>query len=142
MAAEKFERWRDRAGIVHDLIEANQLEGYPSDLAQLPNLEFCAYVWRALQEINEKDRAQIGEEHFITLRFEDFLSAPQSWLTKFHQFCELPDDPTTMAQYDAKILGLDLSKAESWRKKLPPEEIALIQSIAGDWMNRYGYTPI
>ncbi len=141
MVTEWHERWRDWQGIYQDLITANNLVGYPADLAQKSPVEFCAWVWRALQEIMTQDQKQMldGNTAYQWQRYEDFLVDPKTWLYKFHEFCELPTDPGYMSIYDQAAVKLDLSKAEGWRTKLKPEEIALIESICGDWMDHFGY---
>ncbi len=102
-------------------------------------------VWAAARFEQSSDR-------MLETRYEDLVSAPERELRRICEFLEEDYDPR-MLQYH-KTAGTYIrnepwkqgttspvtrSNLEQWRERVPPRRIALIESIAGRLMARYGY---
>ncbi len=102
-------------------------------------------VWAAARFAQSSDR-------MLETRYEDLVTAPERELRRICEFLKEDYDPR-MLQYH-KTAGTYIrnepwkqgttspvtrSTVEQWRERVPPRRIALIESIAGRLMTRYGY---
>ncbi|MEL6369247.1 MAG: sulfotransferase [Pseudomonadota bacterium] len=98
--------------------------------------------WIASERSFEKLRARVDDDRVHNLTFEQLVAAPKETLSAL---CEFLGEPYTAAMltyperstYDAP----DPSIIQSWRKKLSPREVSLVESKTAEMMAVRGYEP-
>jgi len=112
-----------------------------------------AISWKEAQDAAE----QLAEKYsgrVLTIRYEDFLNDIETTVRKITSFFNikfLPEMVDTKASDEAKRLAKqsalwesnakppDLSNIAKYREFLTPEQIEQIETICGDYMDRYNY---
>jgi len=80
--------------------------------------------------------ARIPSRQFMQLRYEDFVSDPIRHFQDVAKFCELEWSP----RFEKAIGKYRLrSTNDKWRKDLTPEQQAVLQSVLGESLAKYGY---
>ncbi len=76
----------------------------------------------------------------LTLRFEDLVSAPEEGLRALCAFVGLPYDPAMLSYPDHTTYDApDAKLADQWKRKLTPQQIALVEHRVGDLLPGSGY---
>jgi len=93
-----------------------------------------------------------NNENFMTIRFEDVVSAPEKTITDVCRFLDIqyeekmilvPNVGSSMGADVGTSLGLDASKLDSWKQGgLSKEEIYICQSQVNAVLSRYNYESI
>lgn len=107
-------------------------KGYPIGL--------CAEQWGRSDEIFQADSKLL--DNFLAITYEDFTENPSEILNKITGFLGIPSMPEDVLgmgwnihEVNSKIKNMnDLSL-----KQLSPEDIEIIEGVAGETLNRYGY---
>lgn len=98
-------------------------------------------------------QAQLLAEHprFMTLRFEDLISDPD---TQLRELCEFLGIPLEKSLYDVQVMGsshdsskldehkFDTQTLQRWRKSLRDDEILACEKRARDLMQQFKYAPV
>lgn len=112
-----------------------------------------ARSWTAAAQDAERVRTLFPAERWLTLRHEDLCREPEATLDRVLRFVgvavlagggRVPD----FRSADHHIIGnrMRLSHTsevrldERWRTEMPPEEVRAVERIAGEALERYGYT--
>ena len=95
-------------------------------------------------------------DSYLCVRYEDLLSEPQAQVARICDFLGVPFDQAVLEYHERddpaapewfRTLFADLraplkrDNTEKWRKEMPPDDIALADSICGDLGQRLGYRP-
>ncbi|MBA5637878.1 sulfotransferase [Duganella sp. LX20W] len=96
-------------------------------------------------------------QRVLTIRYEDFLSQQQATLQALCRFMEIDFQPGMLdvahSQEARQISQLSAlwssncyapipANADKFKKQLSLDEIGVIETITGEYMQRYGYTPM
>jgi Sulfotransferase family len=96
--------------------------------------------WRCAEEEWETLKLNVHPNSRTEIRFEDLVSNPEEELTKL---CEFIDVPYSSQLFDyiknSKYGYPDPSLAERWRGKISSHDAALVESRAGELLDRRGY---
>jgi hypothetical protein len=125
-------------------------------------------VWHSAEKFNDKKRGDavvleliskdrrmethLNRENVITLRYEDLLQDPTGVRKKLYRFLECRDD-VSLDEYNADkdpypnrwtwvpeaSSKLNPRHGTKWKEKMPVKKIAWVESVAADFMSRYGY---
>jgi len=94
-------------------------------------------AWKILVESIEEDAADIGDDHLLTVRYEDFLKDPKEHLIRILGFGGLKEDADFLAQIRrTRIVG---DRKEAFRNDLSPQQLAQLDSCIGDKLRDLGY---
>lgn len=114
----------------------------------------AAYKWRDSIRATQRGIRAVPADTVLEVRYEELLRYPETILSRvcdfigeqFHAemlcYSEQAERlvPSWEKQWHARLSGpVDGSNAGKWRKQLSPEQIALIQHIAGRELTAYGY---
>lgn len=124
-------------------------EWYPDEAAP------CLAAWVHAVRSASRSGRRLGPERYLEVRYEELVSDPERVSRQIctflgepfdEQMCrpELIADKVNPAHYQQRgqiQQGVNTATVEAWAKRLPPDEIALIDRVAKRWMKRYGYTP-
>jgi hypothetical protein len=104
-------------------------------------------VWRAIPRWVKADhdwrllRAQLDERDYIEVCYEQLIAQPEYELTRLCAFVGVDYDPAMLTYPEDTTYGYpDPSLTQQWRKKLTAHELGVIEAIAGDTLERRGYT--
>ena len=114
----------------------------------------AAYKWReAIRSFREGAR-QVPADTILEVRYEALLAEPEAELKRVCAFIGEAFDPAMLRyaeqadrmvpawekSWHARLAGpVDRSNAGKWRTQLAPEQIALLQAIAGRELTAFGY---
>jgi hypothetical protein len=112
--------------------------------------------WRsAIREIGKHE----DPARFLTLRYEDLVTATEATLTRVCEFLGVPFDPcmlnfheinaakglvpqTRVAKHTSTLRPVTSHRAEAWRKELSPVEIEALEFRNRSLMLAHGYQPV
>lgn len=125
----------------------------PASLAQGGHL-VNASAWRTAARIAREAGRALGPDRFLSVAFADLVGASDATAERLCAFLGLPFAPAMLAvpafrdddgrawesnssfepvrHIDARTLG-------RWREKLAPDEVALVEHLAGEDLERLGY---
>lgn len=109
-----------------------------------------ARSWTAAVQSSERVRGLFPAERWLTLRHEDLCRDPEATLDRALRFVgvapegRIPD----FRSADHHIIGnrmrlshtSEIRLDERWRTEMPAEEVRAVERIAGEALERYGYT--
>lgn len=130
--------WRGYRGVpgwsFGDLSEEERREWEATDYSwpYLAGLE-----WRRLMTAFEAARAEIGEDRWLDLRYEDLVAEPREETARVLRFTGLaPWDGL-----DGTLSRLEVSEGrrDAYRDELRSEDIALLESMLAATLKRWGY---
>lgn len=124
-------------------------EWYPDEAT------YCAAAWVHAVRSASRSGAKLGPKRYLEVKYEELVSDPEA---VSRQICEFLDEPfdedmcrpeliadkVNPAHYQQRgqiQAGVNTATVESWMRKLPPDEIAMVDTVARQWMKRYGYAP-
>lgn len=109
-----------------------------------------ARSWTAAAQSSERVRALFPAERWLTLRHEDLCREPEATLDRVLRFVGVAPEGRVpdFRSADHHIIGnrMRLSHTsevrldERWRTEMPADEIRAVERIAGETLERYGYT--
>lgn len=104
------------------------------------NMYTAARRWDEAEAEIAAFRAQVGEDRLIDLRFEDLVSQPVQELTRLAEFLGLEYDPLMLSYPEHTTYPApDASAAARWKKKMPVEDVQLVEARLRDRMIEWGY---
>lgn len=98
--------------------------------------EICARNW--VEELNaiEAGLAEVPDPQQLAITYEAFVADPLAVLSQVADFAGLPRS----RGWEDELSRLSFpDRNEAWTKKLDPEVTALVESIQGPALDRYGY---
>jgi hypothetical protein len=98
--------------------------------------EICARNWVEELKAIEEGLAVVPERQRLAITYEGFVADPFGVLRQVAEFAGLRPDPG----WEAELRRLSFpDRNEAWSQKLDPEVTALVESIQGQALDRYGY---
>ena len=137
---------RDPRACVESLM---RMEWFPDDAAP------CTAAW--IHAVREARRSgeKLGPQRYLEVHYEELVTEPEQVSRQVCEFLGEPfDDAMCRPELVADLVnpahyqqrgqikeGINTATMESWRQKLAPRDIALIDRAAATWMNELGYRP-
>jgi hypothetical protein len=94
----------------------------------------CALRWRWAVRLAARLRKELPDGQLKTLRYEDMVRSPGGAAAALSEFTE-----TTVAAPVVPANRKSRGEATSWRRVLPPAQVADIEAVAGEELRRLGY---
>src|SRR3954451_3039534 len=124
-------------------------EWYPDEAAP------CVAAWVHAVRSASRSGRKLGPHRYLEVIYEELVSDPEKVSRQICDFLDEPFDeqmcrpeliadkvnPAHYQQRGQIQQGVNTATVEAWAKRLPPEEIALVDRVARHWMTRYGYAP-
>jgi hypothetical protein len=103
-------------------------------------LEDCAYAWKRVNEVIAEDSSKL--RNFIWVKYEDFADKTPETLNRIFAFLGIPGDPELnmsreWAIHERREAISNLNEESIGR--LSPEDVAVINRVAGEALARFGY---
>lgn len=112
----------------------------------------AALRWARWADQIELIRAQVPVERFYQISYEELLARPEEAVTGICCFLGVPFEPRMLdfhldrshySDYAAEHSNLNRpllsEKIAEWKRSMKPSEVALVESVAGTQLRRYGY---
>lgn len=119
---------------------------------RLPTPGKVAYIWGETVDALERNVATYGDDHYVWLRYEDLVLDTEAQLSRIVAFTGISDHdtlriPTKGAgrhswkgnSVDKTFSGISARAVGRWRGYLSAREVAVLESLLGSRMERYGY---
>lgn len=116
-----------------------------------------ANQWKEEQEASLKLADKIGENRVLKIRYEDLLHNPENELQKICRFIGADYNPVAMDYYHSEESHKTAHSGVMWenvekpvisdnfnkfKKELSPEDIRIFELVAGDTLEKLGYSRI
>lgn len=145
--------WFPEARFVHVVRDPRAVASSVMPLSWGPNTALsAARWWERHLAVNLEAESRLGPSRVRRVRFEDVLARPESTLRELAAFLELPwqtgllrpagfvPPSYTQAQHAQIGSDLDPSRIGAFRSRLSCREIGVVEAVAGQGMDRVGYT--
>ena len=108
--------------------------------------------WRTYLAAVEEARANLGDDVFLQVRYEDLVAEPERELRRICRFLGEEFAPSMLTFYQARNFHVDQRNAENlnrpvmaqnvgrWRTGLTAREVRIFEALAGLYLERYGYS--
>jgi hypothetical protein len=93
--------------------------------------------WKRLMSAFDAARAEIGPERWLDLRYEDLVARPRDETTGVLRFVGL--EPWDGLDQELSKIGVSAGRADAYRDELRAEDVALLDSLLGPTLERWGY---
>ena len=118
------------------------------------NILRIAHRWSWQSTLGHKMGVVIGPKHFMEVRYEDLVAAPESCLRRICEFVEEPFDEQMLHYYERAADALpnaslqyhtnsvrppDISKVTAWQHEMAISDQILFEEEAGDTLKLFGY---
>jgi len=117
--------WGPRFDDMNELLAAHTLE------------EVCAMQWERCIQSSWAAFDRMSDDRYLTLRYEEFVGNSAAGLERICRFLgfSVPD-----SQIEAAVQGVSAGSVGKGRQELGAEGVALLESLIGETLNRYGYS--
>jgi hypothetical protein len=107
--------------------------------------------WRNYLAAAEEARANLGDDVFLQVRYEDLVTEPERALRRICHFLGEEFAPSMLAFYNGRNFHVDQRNAQNlqrpvmtenigrWRTGLTAREVRIFEALAGTYLERYGY---
>jgi hypothetical protein len=153
---EKILSWWKHARFIH--IVRDPRDNYAASRRRDPahsSVGAFAYVWLRSARLLRENSMRHGEGRYLTLRYEDLVREPKSEMARIVKFLGISDDeslarPTKAAgahfwagnsSYGTTFTGIEPSSVNRWRENVAASEIALLETLTAEEMEKQGYFP-
>src|SRR5437868_787812 len=92
----------------------------------------CALRWRSAIRLSATLRQELPAEQLLTLRYEDVVQDPPETITALSAFLE-----TRVSK--VALYGRRLPEVGSWRGRLRPADLSMVERVAKQELTRLGY---
>lgn len=121
------------------------------------HMYFVAKQWKEEQEASLKLAAEIGDKRVLRVRYEDLLAHPVKELKKICGFIGAEYNPAAMDYYHSEESHKTAHSGVMWenvekpvirnnynkfRKELSPADIHIFEQVAGDTLEKLGYSRV
>lgn len=113
-----------------------KLDGMDALLARHTLEEVCALQWQRCVDAAARAFADMPEDRYLTVAYEDFVRDPAAGLERMADFLGLHRDAAAIGRAVQGISGRSIGKG---RNALSGESRARLQRLVGDTLSRYGY---
>ncbi|WP_327580880.1 sulfotransferase [Nonomuraea sp. NBC_00507] len=97
----------------------------------MPAAGKCALRWRGAVRLSAELRRTLPAEQLLTLRYEDLVLKPAQAVATLTDFLETRVSKVPLYGHAAK--------AGSWRTRLRPDDLTLVEKVAREELKRLGY---
>lgn len=109
--------------------------GWRNDFSDQPLLKFIAMQWSMSVKYALDGLLKIPANRQILVRYEDLLREPERELARIFQFIGAGHD----YDFPAARKYARADNINKWKKAFNDDEIASIQPIMDEWLDRLGY---
>lgn len=116
----------------------------------------AAELWERSQRAADAWRKRLASDQFLEIRYEELVTRPSETLKEISSFLELSADgiEDMLSYYEENDVPegsvyhwrvhqpVTETSLRRWEEELSPEEVALVESVNGKRMRRYGYEPV
>ena len=123
----------------------------------LDDVAFNAMIRRSYADACTHFQTLVPPDQWTTLRYEDLVRAPEKTLRTLLAFLDEPYDPQVLhfhqtadrymkddaaATFNARATRpVSTASLDRWKDTLASEEVALVETVCAEEMERYAYTP-
>ncbi|MGP3957881.1 sulfotransferase family protein [Nonomuraea sp. 3N208] len=97
----------------------------------MPAAGKCALRWRGAVRLSAELRRTLPAEQLLTIRYEDLVRRPPEAVAALTEFLETRVSKVPLYGHAAK--------AGSWRTRLRPDDLELVEKVAREELKRLGY---
>ena len=98
--------------------------------------EVCALQWQRCVDKAEEAFSAMPEGKVVRIRYENFVRQPAAELNRILKFLGIEAETT---QIEAAVKGVSPRSLGKGRSALGQEEVARLERLVGDTLDRYGY---
>ncbi len=145
---ETLSEWYPGAFIIHLVRDPRDVVASLQRMAWAPkSIWNNAWIWTLFNRAAERSRHRPG---YLLVQYEKLVAAPEVELARIceHVGEKWPDslsvsaDSPTPYSWPMSAHGLvTRERLEKWRDQLTPQEVSLVERIAGERFEKYGYAP-
>jgi hypothetical protein len=107
--------------------------------------------WRNYLAAAEEAQANLGDQAFLQVRYEDLVTEPEGELRRICRFLGEEFAPSMLTFYDCRTFHIDQRNAQNlrrpvmsqntgrWRTGMTAREVRIFEALAGTCLERYGY---
>lgn len=105
------------------------------------NWALSAMKWKHYIAAVDQFSRSLSREHFIEIRYEDLLSAPQIVLERLRTFLGISDAEGQLRDLVARYIhdDLPLDFPAMWKHQLSNRDAMTFEKVAAELLSRYGY---
>jgi omega-hydroxy-beta-dihydromenaquinone-9 sulfotransferase len=97
-------------------------------------------IWSEFLKIINEDQQFIDPDHFMEMRFEDFVENPLGYYEKIMNFCGLDWSESVQAIFEVEAKKISMGgRNASWQKAFTPEELTELNQVIEPMMKQYHY---
>jgi len=96
--------------------------------------------WVEAEQIWEQMQAQLSNDRFIEIKYEELICFPETVLNRVCQFLGLEFNPAMLEYHQSTTYSKPNSKLiQQWKRKSHPYEVSLVESRVGSLLSQRGY---
>ncbi len=128
--------------LVHLLRDPRDVARSSIQMGWAGNLWHGVGHWMATEREWSQATARLSQAQIFELTYERLVSAPDDALPAMCDFLRVPYSPDMLRFHETSTYQpIDPSLIEQWRRKLSPQELALVEARIGDMLTERGYQP-
>lgn len=128
--------------LIHLLRDPRDVARSSCSLGWAGNTWYGIRHWIKTERQWDKVADRLAPEQILEVRYEDLVSDPDTWLPRLCEFVGLPYDAAMLSYPETTSYSkLDPSLCFQWKHKQTPREVALVEHLIGDLLQRRGYEP-
>jgi hypothetical protein len=153
LSADKIFTWWPAARCIQITRDPRDL--YASYHRKHPTLtpELFSKRWRYSAETGLKNQHCFGADHYLMIRYEDLVQAPEAQIARLITFLDIRDDdslrvPTNNgvpwegnSMFADKFSGISTRPIGRWARELSARDVQIIEQMTGAVMAELGYSP-
>lgn len=150
--ADQIFKWWPKALMVHTVRDPRDIFTLYQRKHSNWSPDAFAMNWARSTLAGLDNLARFSANRYLLLSYEDLVSAPDEELRQLCQFLRISDDPSLRHRaqdgkpwagnpmVEDQFTAIGATPVGRWRDTLPPEEVAILEVVAGPLMRRMGYT--
>lgn len=96
--------------------------------------------WKILMDSFEQGQAEVNPDHYLELRYEDFLDKPDESLASLLEFADLPWTDDFENQLSRQ--HLHSNRKQAYLRDLSQEQVHELEISLGEKLEKYGYSRV
>jgi len=143
---ETLSEWYPGAYLIHIVRDPRDVVASLQRMVWAPKSVWNnAWIWLLFNRAAEASRHR---PEYLRVQYEQLIEAPQQELARICRHVgeewpdslEVPIDPSAPYSWPASARGpVTRSRLQKWRDQLKPQEISVVERIAGERLEQYGY---
>ncbi len=145
---ETLNEWYPGAFIIHLVRDPRDVVASLQRMAWAPkSIWNNAWIWTLFNRAVERSRHRPG---YLLVQYEKLVASPEDELArisehvgeKWPESLSVAEEPSTPYSWPMSAHGLvTRERLNKWRDQLSPKEVSLVERIAGERLEKYGYQP-